>query len=95
MRLKLQGSSCCFSPTPFPIPCVSYCSCIYVAWSALFAETTFSRLERVSAIKYSQCAILFSVNVVPITEKITGGLRVGLILPLLVHFLNLRFGRGS
>ncbi|VDN23797.1 unnamed protein product [Gongylonema pulchrum] len=52
----------------------AFYSCINVAWSALFAEATFSRFERISAVKYSQFAVLLSVNIVPLTEKITGGL---------------------
>ncbi|VBB26515.1 unnamed protein product [Acanthocheilonema viteae] len=48
--------------------------CISVAWSALFAETTCSKCERISALKFSQFAILLSVNIIPITEKLTSGL---------------------
>lgn len=51
-------------------------SCVNVAWSALFAESTSSPAERISAVKYSQIAVLLSVNVVPITEKISNGTQV-------------------
>ncbi|KAM3720783.1 Transmembrane protein [Dirofilaria immitis] len=52
----------------------AFYSCINVAWSALFAETTCSKSERVSALKFSQFAILLSVIIVPVTEKLTNGL---------------------
>ncbi|KAL3999099.1 MFS/sugar transport family protein [Acanthocheilonema viteae] len=52
----------------------AFYSCISVAWSALFAETTCSKCERISALKFSQFAILLSVNIIPITEKLTSGL---------------------
>uniref|UniRef100_A0A2K6VQY6 Major facilitator superfamily associated domain-containing protein n=1 Tax=Onchocerca volvulus TaxID=6282 RepID=A0A2K6VQY6_ONCVO len=52
----------------------AFYSCVNVAWSALFAETTCSKSERISAVKFSQFAILLSVNIIPITEKLTNGL---------------------
>ncbi|VDN05982.1 unnamed protein product [Thelazia callipaeda] len=52
----------------------SFFSCVNVSWSALFAETTCNRSERISALKFSQFAILISVNIIPITEKLTDGL---------------------
>uniref|UniRef100_A0A1I7W0F3 Transmembrane protein 180-like n=1 Tax=Loa loa TaxID=7209 RepID=A0A1I7W0F3_LOALO len=52
----------------------AFYSCVSVAWSALFAETTCNKSERISALKFSQFAILLSVNIVPITEKLTSGL---------------------
>ncbi|CAG9529713.1 unnamed protein product [Cercopithifilaria johnstoni] len=52
----------------------AFYSCISVAWSALFAETTCSKSERISALKFSQFAVLLSVNIVPVTEKLTDGL---------------------
>uniref|UniRef100_A0A915PT21 Uncharacterized protein n=1 Tax=Setaria digitata TaxID=48799 RepID=A0A915PT21_9BILA len=52
----------------------AFYSCVNVAWNALFAETTCNKSERISALKFSQFAVLLSVNVVPITEKLTNGL---------------------
>ncbi|KAK6107160.1 MFS/sugar transport family protein [Brugia pahangi] len=52
----------------------TFYSCVNVAWSALFAETTCNKSERILALKFSQFAILLSVNIVPITEKLTNGL---------------------
>uniref|UniRef100_A0A0R3RYN9 Major facilitator superfamily protein n=1 Tax=Elaeophora elaphi TaxID=1147741 RepID=A0A0R3RYN9_9BILA len=52
----------------------AFYSCVSVAWSALFAETTCSKSERISALKSSQFAILLSVNILPVTEKLTSGM---------------------
>ncbi|VDK46841.1 unnamed protein product [Anisakis simplex] len=52
----------------------AFYSCINVAWGALFAESTHDPITRVTAIKYSQFAILMSVNIISITEKLSHSL---------------------
>uniref|UniRef100_A0A7E4VCY7 Major facilitator superfamily protein n=1 Tax=Panagrellus redivivus TaxID=6233 RepID=A0A7E4VCY7_PANRE len=47
----------------------AFFSCIGVAWGALFTESTRDHRKRVKALKYSQTAILCSVNVIMIMEK--------------------------
>ncbi|VDN50279.1 unnamed protein product [Dracunculus medinensis] len=51
----------------------SFFSFIKMAWCALFAESTKEH-SRVAATKYSQMAILLSVNIIAITELISAGL---------------------
>lgn len=51
-------------------------SCVGVSWGALFTETTCEHSRRVNALKYSQLAILLSVNVIMITEKFSHSLDV-------------------
>ncbi|TKR93338.1 hypothetical protein L596_007813 [Steinernema carpocapsae] len=48
----------------------AFFSCVGVAWSALFAESR----DRVKAMKYSQFAILISINILPIAEKVSHSL---------------------
>ncbi|VDO53815.1 unnamed protein product [Onchocerca flexuosa] len=75
---NLDGSSAPYVAGCHLIFCLffydAFYSCVNVAWSALFAETTYSKSERISAVKFSQFAILLSVNIIPITEKLTNGL---------------------
>ncbi|GMR54051.1 hypothetical protein PMAYCL1PPCAC_24246, partial [Pristionchus mayeri] len=52
----------------------AFFSAIGVAWSAMFAEVEGGVVGRASAMKHSQLAILLSVNVIPIAEKISGSL---------------------
>ncbi|GMT00974.1 hypothetical protein PENTCL1PPCAC_23148, partial [Pristionchus entomophagus] len=52
----------------------AFFSAIGVAWSAMFAEVDGGVVGRASAMKHSQLAILLSVNVIPIAEKISGSL---------------------
>ncbi|KAI6203768.1 hypothetical protein M3Y94_00594700 [Aphelenchoides besseyi] len=47
----------------------AFFSCIGVAWGALYTESTLEHGRRVNALKYSQLAILLSVNIIMITEK--------------------------
>ncbi|VDM49336.1 unnamed protein product [Toxocara canis] len=49
----------------------AFYSCVNVGWSALFSESTHDHNARLTAIKYSQFAILVSVNIIPITEKVS------------------------
>lgn len=51
-------------------------SCVGVAWGALFTESTRDHRRRVNALKYSQLAILLSVNVIVIAEKTSHSLDV-------------------
>lgn len=53
-----------------------YFSCVGVAWGALFTESTCEHSRRVHALKYSQLAILLSVNVIMITEKFSHSMDV-------------------
>ncbi|KAI6221324.1 hypothetical protein M3Y99_01561800 [Aphelenchoides fujianensis] len=48
--------------------------CVAVAWGALFVESTLDHGRRVNALKYSQLAILLSVNIIMITEKLSHSL---------------------
>ncbi|KAI1728336.1 MFS/sugar transport protein domain-containing protein [Ditylenchus destructor] len=52
----------------------AFYSCIGVAWSALFTEVTRTHGKRVKGLKYSQVAILLSVNIITVTEKISHSL---------------------
>ncbi|GMT28864.1 hypothetical protein PFISCL1PPCAC_20161, partial [Pristionchus fissidentatus] len=52
----------------------AFYSAIGVAWSAMFAEVEGGVVGRASAMKHSQLAILLSVNVIPIAEKLSGSL---------------------
>ncbi|VDK46941.1 unnamed protein product [Cylicostephanus goldi] len=52
------------------------CHAIGVAWGALFADSTKEPRLRVAAMKYSQIAILASVNIIAITEKLSHSLDV-------------------
>ncbi|CAD5206309.1 unnamed protein product [Bursaphelenchus okinawaensis] len=47
----------------------AFYSCVGVAWGALFTESTREHRRRVQGLKYSQLAILCSVNIIMITEK--------------------------
>ncbi|CAD5208844.1 unnamed protein product [Bursaphelenchus xylophilus] len=47
----------------------AFYSCVGLAWGALFAESTRDHRRRVQGLKYSQLAILCSVNIIMITEK--------------------------
>ncbi|KAI6182100.1 hypothetical protein M3Y97_00344000 [Aphelenchoides bicaudatus] len=49
-------------------------SCVGVSWAAFFTETTCEHSRRVNALKYSQLAILLSVNIIMITEKFSHSL---------------------
>uniref|UniRef100_A0A915BGI2 Transmembrane protein 180 n=1 Tax=Parascaris univalens TaxID=6257 RepID=A0A915BGI2_PARUN len=49
----------------------AFYSCVNVAWSALFSESTYDHSARVTAIKFSQLAILLSVNIIAVAEKIS------------------------
>jgi len=51
-------------------------SCIGVAWSALYSDTTRDHRKRVKGIKFAQLASLCSVNVITIIEKVSGSLEV-------------------
>ena len=51
-------------------------SCIGVAWSALYSDSTRDHRKRVRGIKYAQLATLCSVNVITITEKASHSLEV-------------------
>ncbi|CAB3408561.1 unnamed protein product [Caenorhabditis bovis] len=54
----------------------AFFSAIGVAWGALFADTTADQPQlRVKAMKYSQIAILLSVNCIAITEKTSHSLQ--------------------
>lgn len=55
-------------------------SCVGVAWGALFTESTCEHSRRVKALKYSQLAILLSVNLIVITEKYSHSMDVSLNL---------------
>ncbi|KAK0425398.1 hypothetical protein QR680_009180 [Steinernema hermaphroditum] len=48
----------------------AFYSCVGVAWSALFAESR----ERVTAMKFSQFAILISINILPVAERVSHSL---------------------
>ncbi|KAI6208564.1 hypothetical protein M3Y96_00128500 [Aphelenchoides besseyi] len=52
----------------------AFFSCIGVAWGALYTESTLEHGRRVNALKYSQLAILLSVNIIMITEKVSHSL---------------------
>ncbi|CAK5083717.1 unnamed protein product [Meloidogyne enterolobii] len=52
----------------------AFFSCIGVAWSALYSDTTRDHRKRVKGIKFAQLASLCSVNVITITEKVSGSL---------------------
>ncbi|KAF7624673.1 hypothetical protein Mgra_00010056 [Meloidogyne graminicola] len=53
----------------------AFFSCIGVAWSALYSDTTRDHRKRfISGIKYAQLASLCSVNVITITEKVSHSL---------------------
>uniref|UniRef100_A0AC35FP73 Uncharacterized protein n=1 Tax=Panagrolaimus sp. PS1159 TaxID=55785 RepID=A0AC35FP73_9BILA len=52
----------------------AFFSCVGVAWGALFTESTRDHRRRVKALKYSQLAILCSVNVIVVAEKISHSL---------------------
>ncbi|CAJ0594601.1 unnamed protein product [Cylicocyclus nassatus] len=52
----------------------AFFSAIGVAWGALFADSTKEPRLRVAAMKYSQIAILASVNIIAITEKLSHSL---------------------
>lgn len=52
----------------------AFYSFINVAWSALFAESTYEGCSRITAIKYSQAAVLLSSIILPVSEKISKGL---------------------
>lgn len=47
-----------------------------VAWSALFSESTYDHSARVTAIKFSQLAILLSVNIIAVAEKVSHSVEV-------------------
>lgn len=61
-------------------------SCVGVAWSALFTESTRDHKRRVKGIKYTQIATLLSVNIVTITEKVSHSLDVGYDLNLSIFY---------
>jgi len=52
----------------------AFFSCIGVAWGALYTESTRDHRKRVKALKYSQFAVLCSVNVLAIAEKVSHSL---------------------
>uniref|UniRef100_A0A0N5B0J4 Major facilitator superfamily domain-containing protein 12 n=1 Tax=Syphacia muris TaxID=451379 RepID=A0A0N5B0J4_9BILA len=52
----------------------AFYSFINVAWSALFAEYTYETHSRVTAIKYSQVAVLLASFVLPVAERLSKGL---------------------
>nr|CAD2183274.1 unnamed protein product [Meloidogyne enterolobii] len=52
----------------------AFFSCIGVAWSALYSDTTRDHRKRVKGIKFAQLASLCSVNVITIIEKVSGSL---------------------
>uniref|UniRef100_A0A1I8B350 Transmembrane protein n=1 Tax=Meloidogyne hapla TaxID=6305 RepID=A0A1I8B350_MELHA len=49
-------------------------SCIGVAWSALYSDSTRDHRKRVKGIKFAQLASLCSVNVITVTEKVSRSL---------------------
>ncbi|KAL3104323.1 hypothetical protein niasHT_029108 [Heterodera trifolii] len=52
----------------------AFFSCIGVAWSALYSDSTRDHRKRVRGIKYAQLASLCSVNVITVTEKMSHSL---------------------
>ncbi|VDD87933.1 unnamed protein product [Enterobius vermicularis] len=52
----------------------AFYSFVNVAWSALFAESTYEGLSRITAVKYSQLAVLLSSLILPLLEAISKGL---------------------
>uniref|UniRef100_A0A914RT13 Uncharacterized protein n=1 Tax=Parascaris equorum TaxID=6256 RepID=A0A914RT13_PAREQ len=58
----------------------AFYSCVNVAWSALFSESTYDHSARVTAIKFSQLAILLSVNIIAVAEKISHSVEVRAVL---------------
>ncbi|CAI4228210.1 unnamed protein product [Auanema sp. JU1783] len=62
----------------------AFFSCISVAWSALFADSTKEPRLRVAAMKYSQISILISVNIIAVTEKLSHSLETFNIFLLIV-----------
>uniref|UniRef100_A0AC34QNW4 Transmembrane protein 180 n=1 Tax=Panagrolaimus sp. JU765 TaxID=591449 RepID=A0AC34QNW4_9BILA len=52
----------------------AFFSCVGVAWGALYTESTRDHRKRVKALKYSQLAVLCSVNVIVIAEKVSHSL---------------------
>lgn len=73
-----------------------YChfSFIKMAWCALFAESTKEH-SRVAATKYSQMAILLSVNIIAITELISAGLTVFFLIKNKISILNYTLSQPS
>uniref|UniRef100_A0A0N5C8F1 Major facilitator superfamily protein n=1 Tax=Strongyloides papillosus TaxID=174720 RepID=A0A0N5C8F1_STREA len=52
----------------------AFYSCLSVAWGALFAESSNDHTKRVQAMKYSQLAILTSVNIIGVVDKFSNNL---------------------
>lgn len=52
----------------------AFFSCIGVAWSALYSDSTRDHRKRVKGIKFAQLASLCSVNVITVTEKVSRSL---------------------
>uniref|UniRef100_A0A914HEP8 Uncharacterized protein n=1 Tax=Globodera rostochiensis TaxID=31243 RepID=A0A914HEP8_GLORO len=52
----------------------AFFSCIGVAWSALYSDSTRDHRKRVRGIKYAQFASLCSVNVITVVEKVSHSL---------------------
>ncbi|CEF65641.1 Major facilitator superfamily domain, general substrate transporter-containing protein [Strongyloides ratti] len=52
----------------------AFYSCLSVAWGALFADSSNNHRKRVQGMKYSQLAILISVNVIGLADKVSNNL---------------------
>lgn len=52
----------------------AFFSCVGVAWSALFSDSTRNHRKRVRAVKYAQLATLCSVNSITVIEKVSKSL---------------------
>uniref|UniRef100_A0A0N4ZD09 MFS transporter n=1 Tax=Parastrongyloides trichosuri TaxID=131310 RepID=A0A0N4ZD09_PARTI len=52
----------------------AFYSCLSVAWGALFAESSRDHTKRVQGMKYSQLAILISVNIIGIADKVSNNM---------------------
>uniref|UniRef100_A0AC34G3E4 Uncharacterized protein n=1 Tax=Panagrolaimus sp. ES5 TaxID=591445 RepID=A0AC34G3E4_9BILA len=66
----------------------AFFSCVGVAWGALFTESTRDHRRRVKALKYSQLAILCSVNVIVVAEKVSHSLDNFYAFQVLCVFLS-------
>ncbi|VDM60823.1 unnamed protein product [Angiostrongylus costaricensis] len=65
----------------------AFYSAVGVAWGALFADSTKEPGLRILAVKYSQIAILISVNIVVVTEKLSHSLERFWVFQLIASFV--------